>query len=77
MPFQPTKPIVPIRDTDPDAAELAPVIQLRPVGTSRYERNSSGLPRLEDDPDWSPPTFDLTSPIIDEPEPRWFERLFR
>ncbi|MEA3503022.1 MAG: hypothetical protein U9R47_09635 [Actinomycetota bacterium] len=77
MPFQPTEPIVASRETDPDAAELVPILKMPDSQVSRYERNSGGLPRLEDEPGWSPPTFDFTFPLVDEAPPRWFDRFRR
>ncbi len=77
MPFQPTEPIVASRETDPDAAALLPILEKRASSVSRYERNSGGLPRLEDDPGWSPPTFDFSSPILEDAAPRWFDRFRR
>ncbi len=77
MPFQPTEPIVASRETDPDAVDLVPILEIPTSQTSRYERNSGGLPRLEDDPGWSPPTFEVTSPILDDAPPRWFDRFRR
>ena len=77
MPFQPAEPIVSSRENDPDAIDLVPILETPSAAPSRYERNSGGLPRLEDDPGWSPPTFELTSPILDDSPPRWFNRFRR
>jgi hypothetical protein len=77
VPFQPAEPIVPLRENDPDATDLVPILQAPTSPSTRYERNSGGLPRLEDDPAWSPPTFEITSPILDETSPRWFDRFRR
>ncbi len=77
MPFQPAEPIVPLHEDDPDAVDLVPILEMPTAPSSRYERNSGGLPRLEDDPEWSPPTFEVTSPILDDAPPRWFDRFRR
>lgn len=77
MSFQPTEPIVASRETDPDAAALVPILEMRASKISRYEQNSGGLPRLEDDPEWSSPTFDFGSPILEDAPPRWFDRFRR
>ncbi|MCL1692446.1 MAG: hypothetical protein M3096_02065, partial [Actinomycetia bacterium] len=77
VPFQPAEPIVSSRESDPDATDLMPILDMPDSSSSRYERNSGGLPRLEDDPGWSPPTFEVTSPIMDDPTPRWFDRFRR
>ena len=77
MPFEPTQPIVSLRETDPDATDLVPMLETPTSSPSWYERNSGGLPRLEDDPGWSPPTFEITSPLLDDVAPRWFDRFRR
>lgn len=77
VPFQPAEPIVPLRENDPDAVDLMPMLETPIPPPSRYERNSGGLPRLEDDTGWSPPTFVVTAPILDEAAPRWFDRFRR
>lgn len=76
MPFQPNEPIVASRESDPDAIELVPTLEMHDP-SSRYERNSGGLPRLEDDPGWSPPTFELTAPVLDDAPSRWYDRFRR
>lgn len=77
MPIQPAEPIVSLRESDPEATDLIPILESPVPPSSRYERNSRGLPRLEDDPAWSPPTFEVTSPILDDASPRWFDRFRR
>jgi len=77
VPFQPTEPIVAAREGDPDAVELVPTLETHNPPSSRYERNSGGLPRLEDDPGWSPPTFEITAPVLDDAAPRWYDRFRR
>jgi len=77
VPFQPTDPIVPTRDTDPEAYDLLPLRAMRVLGSSRYERNSGDLPRLGEDPEWVPPGSEFVSTIIEEESRRWFHRFWR
>jgi len=62
---------------NPYAAPLVPILEMPASETSRCERNSVGLPRLEDDPRWSPPTFDFRCPILEDAPPRRFDRFRR
>jgi len=77
VPFQPAEPIVSLHEDDPDAVELVPDLEAPNSPSSRYERNSGGLPHLEDEPGWSAPTFEFAVPILDDPTPRWFDRFRR
>jgi hypothetical protein len=76
LPFQPTDPIVAIRDTDPDVDDLVPLSEMHTLRSSRYERNSGQLPRLGNDPEWAPPGSEFVSSIIEDEPRRWFA-LFR
>ncbi len=53
------------------------VVEIAPFRASRYERHSRSLPHLADDPDWTPATFDLPRPIVDDTPRRWFDRFRR
>jgi hypothetical protein len=74
----PSTPIEPARVAVPDQFDDAgaDVVDISSVRRSRYERNGRSLPHLGDDPDWTPATFELPSPVNDEPQ-RWFDRFRR
>jgi len=75
MPVEPTEQVhVAFPDEAEDAG--ADVVSIASVRRSRYERNGRALPHLGDDPDWTPATFELPSPVNDEPQ-RWFDRFRR
>ncbi len=59
-----------VKDTDAD------VVSIASFRRSRSERNGRSLPLLGDDPDWTPATFELLSPVNDEPQ-RCFDRFRR
>ena len=79
MPSTPIEPVpvpvpvvVPTEVGDADAD----VVDIASVRKSRYERNGRSLPHLGDDPDWTPATFALPTPVTEEPQ-RWFDRFRR
>lgn len=76
VPFQPSEPIVAIRETDPDAEVLLPVSAMRPLEPSRHVRNSGDLPNLGDDSTWIPPGSDFVTTIVEDEPRRWFH-VFR
>lgn len=76
-PTDPMAGISPERGIDNDADDETNVFEISEYRASRYERNSRSLPHLGDDPDWTPATFDLPSPIADDTPKRWFYRLRR
>lgn len=49
----------------------AEVFKIAEHRRSRYERNSRSLRHLGDDPDWTPATFELLTPIADDVSQRW------
>ena len=55
----------------------AEIIDISNYRRSRYERNGRSLPHLGDDPDWTPTSFQLPTPISDEGPQRWFDRFRR
>lgn len=77
MSTYPTHPMV----ADPQVDDVASVdddtniVEIASFRASRYERNSCSLPHLGDDPDWTPATFDLLSPIANDTPKRWFDRF--
>lgn len=75
MSTQPTNPVI----SDPQVGDAASidgeVVEMASFRASRYERKSCSLPHLADDPDWTPATFDLLSPIANEAPKRWFDRF--
>lgn len=80
MPSHPTEPTVAVSDHDDPASEVSTEAEVVPIAKyrrSRYERNSRSLPHLGDDPDWTPPTFELPTPISEEGPQRWFDRFRR
>jgi hypothetical protein len=76
-PSDPMAGIPPGRGIVTDVEDEATVVDISEYRASRYERNSRSLPHLGDDPDWTPATFDLPSPIPDDTPKRWFHRLRR
>jgi hypothetical protein len=64
-------------DLNTRTAAGADIVEIAGYRRSRYERNSRALPHLGDDPDWTPSTFDLPTPISDESPQRWFDRFRR
>ena len=64
--------VVPDGTADSDAD----IIDIASLRRSRYERNGRALPHLGDDPDWTPSTFQLPTPVHEEPQ-RWFDRFRR
>lgn len=80
MPSHPTQPTFVVSDNDEpatDASTEAEVVALSQYRRSRYERNSRSLPHLGDDPDWTPQTSELPTPISGEGPQRWFDRFRR
>jgi hypothetical protein len=80
MPSHPTEPTIVVSDNDEPATNAsteAEVVAISQYRRSRYERNSRSLPHLGDDPDWTPQTFELPTPISDEGPQRWFDRFRR
>jgi hypothetical protein len=59
---------------EPATAEIVKIAEHR---RSRYERNSRSLPHLGDDPDWTPATFEIPTPITDDVSQRWYDRFRR
>lgn len=72
----PSNPTDPVRIAFPYGEEDADVVDIASVRRSRYERNGRALPHLGDDPDWTPATLALPSPVTDE-QRRWFDRFRR
>lgn len=75
MPSKPTDQVR-VAFLDEGEAADADVVSITSARRSRYERNGRSLPHLGDDPDWTPATFELPSPVNDEPQ-RWFDRFRR
>jgi hypothetical protein len=65
------------REDDGGPIVEAEVIEISSYRRSRYERNGRSLPHLGDDPDWTPTSFELPTPISDEGPQRWFDRFRR
>lgn len=78
MPLHPTEPI-PAEPSDNEQAvgepATAEVIKIAEHRRSRYQRNSRALPHLGDDPDWTPATFELLTPIAHDAPQRWYDRF--
>ena len=80
MPSNPTEPTLVAQADDGQNTGHGPeaeIVEIAEFRRSRYERNSRSLPHLGDDPDWTPPTFELPSPIVDDGPQRWFDRFRR
>lgn len=75
MPSTPIEPVPVVVPTEVGDAD-ADVVDIASVRKSRYERNGRSLPHLGDDPNWTPATFELLSPVTEEPQ-RWFDRFRR
>jgi len=73
--FNPAEPIAVPSDTDPSDAPPAARRATQETSSSRYERKSGGLPRLGDDPEWTPPGSDFIATVIGAEPRRWFRRL--
>ncbi len=80
MPSDPTelvRLVFPADAGEADAATDAAVVNIAAHRKSRYERNSRALPHLGDDPNWTPSTFELPTPVADDGPERWFGRFRR
>lgn len=80
MPSHPTDPTVVVSSHDepsPESDTEAEIVEIADYRRSRYERNSRSLPHLGDDPDWTPPTFERPTPILEDGPQRWFDRFRR
>ncbi|MGB9359539.1 MAG: hypothetical protein WCC01_13390 [Acidimicrobiia bacterium] len=75
MPSNPTDPVGVAFSREEEDTD-SHVVNIASFRRSRYERNGRALPHLGDDPDWTPATFELPSPVNDEPQ-RWFDRFRR
>lgn len=78
MPSDHTTPSVPASGDEHSGRPMAEakIIDISSYRRSRYERNGRSLPHLGDDPDWTPTSFQLPTPISDEGH-RWFDRFRR
>ena len=79
MPSDHTEPWRTASGSEPRGGRVAKakVIDISSYRRSRYERNGRSLPHLGDDPDWTPTSFELPTPISDEGPQRWFDRFRR